>query len=224
MNDVPARLIVKRGPDPEQEYTLTLAEITIGRSSTNVISIPDPEVSRRHACIRYEGKGYTIEDWTSTNGTFINGRQLNSIVALNDGDEIRLGETIILRFLSSSAAGELPPRSPSPISSSAEAVTLLEAAPVERPSPSLQDEPSSIPAQEMRSDKVILPEDNQPARRARLLLLGCGCAFFLLVCLCAGSIFFLDAYQQGRLLYCGPIRPFFEILLGPVGFAPICPS
>ena len=224
MNDVPARLIVKRGPNPGQEYTLTPAEITIGRSSTNEISIADPEISRRHACIRHEGNRYIIEDWTSTNGTFVNGRQITGIVALNNEDEIRLGETILLRFLSSTATENLPPRTPPATSDSAEAETIVEAAPPALSAVFQQDDQSSAPAQELPSDEFILPEDNQPARRARLLILGCGCAFFLIACLCAGSLFFLDAYQQGRLLYCGPLRPFFEILLGPVGFAPICPT
>lgn len=223
MNGVPARLIVKRGPDPGQEYILAPVETTIGRSSTNDISIVDPEVSRRHACIKREGHRYIIEDWTSTNGTYVNGRQISGIVALNDGDEIRFGETILLRFLSSFAPENLPPRTPPSTSDSTATETLLEAVPPAWSAVAQQDNPSSDPAQPLPSDEFVLPEDNQPARRARHLLLGCGCAFFLLACLCAGSLFFLDGYQQGRLLYCGPIRPFFEIFLGPVGFAPICP-
>jgi hypothetical protein len=223
MNDVPARLIVKRGPDPGQEYILTPAEITIGRSSTNEISIADPEVSRRHACIRHESNRYIIEDWTSTNGTFVNGRQITGVVALNDGDEIRLGETILFRFLSDVAAQNIPSHDPLRTSDSSATDTIVEAAqPLSAAAE--QDEQPSAPTQGTPSDDFMIPEDNYSTRRGRLLVLGCGCAILLIACLCAATVFFLDAYQEGRLLYCGPLRPFFEILLGPVGFAPICPS
>lgn len=52
---------------------------------------------------------------------------------------------------------------------------------------------------------------------------GCGCIFFLFTFFCIATILFLDSYQQGRLLYCGALRPFFEIALSPLGFAPLCP-
>ena len=92
MNDVPARLIIKRGPNPEQEYSLTLVEVTIGRSSTNVIAIADPEVSRRHACIRWDDGSYIIEDWASTNGTFVNHAPVKRR-QLQNSDYIRIAFT-----------------------------------------------------------------------------------------------------------------------------------
>ena len=223
MNDVPARLIVKRGPNPGREYTLTPAEITIGRSASNVIAISDPEVSRRHACIRHEGKRYIIEDWTSTNGTFVNSHQITGVVTLNDGDEIRLGDTILFYFLSDTKGQNLPPQTPHTTLAPAETDTIVEATPY-RTATAEQEESLSAPAQDTSSDEFLLPENKQTARRGRLFILGCGCTVLLIVCLCAATLFFLDAYQQGRLLYCGPLRPFFEIMLGPVGFAPICPS
>ena len=45
--------------------------ISLGRSPENVIVIPDPEVSRKHAIISYEGGKLEIEDLNSTNGTYI---------------------------------------------------------------------------------------------------------------------------------------------------------
>jgi hypothetical protein len=54
-------------------------------------------------------------------------------------------------------------------------------------------------------------------------LLGCA-GLLLLLCLCGTvTLFALDAYDQGRLLYCGSLRPLWETLLGPFGFNPICP-
>jgi hypothetical protein len=54
------------------------------------------------------------------------------------------------------------------------------------------------------------------------LLIGCGLLAALLL-VCAGTFLLLDNYQGGRLLYCGAARPIFEFVLGPFGFAPICP-
>ena len=220
MNDVPARLIIKRGPNPEQEFSLTPVEVTIGRSSTNVVSIADPEVSRRHACIRWDDGNYIIEDWASTNGTFVNDRRISGPTALYNGDEIRLGETIILQFLANHE--NIQPRTDSQYADAADAVTVVESAPQMWPVESEQEAAASSPAGEMPSDQFILPEQRVNRGRCRRWVLGCGCGFLLFVFLCMSTIYFLDAYQQGRLLYCGPLRPFFEILLGPFGFAPVC--
>ena len=45
--------------------------ISIGRSPENVIIVPDPEVSRRHAVVSLEGGELYIEDLNSTNGTYV---------------------------------------------------------------------------------------------------------------------------------------------------------
>jgi hypothetical protein len=217
MNDVPARLIIKRGPNPEQEYSLTPAEVTIGRSSTNVIAIADPEVSRRHACIRWDDDSYIIEDWASTNGTFVNNRRISGPIALYHGDEIRLGETILLQFLTNH--GNIQPRTDSQY---VDAVTVVESAPQVWPVESKQEVVPSEPAEEVPSDQFVLPERGGERGSCQRWALGCGCGFLLIVFLCMSTVYFLDAYQQGRLLYCGPLRPFFEIIFGPFGFAPIC--
>jgi pSer/pThr/pTyr-binding forkhead associated (FHA) protein len=39
------------------------------------------------------GADYYVEDMNSTNGTFLNGRQLNGEARLNDLDEVRIGGT-----------------------------------------------------------------------------------------------------------------------------------
>jgi pSer/pThr/pTyr-binding forkhead associated (FHA) protein len=70
------RLIVRRGPQPNQIYDLNKGIITLGRDITNDIVINDPEVSRHHCRLTQGGGGYTIEDLGSTNGTFINGQRL----------------------------------------------------------------------------------------------------------------------------------------------------
>ena len=219
MNDVSAHLIIKHGPNPEQEYSLQAAEVTIGRGSTNVIAIADPEVSRRHACIWWDDSKYIIEDWASTNGTFVNDQRISGPAALHNGDEIRLGETILLQFLNDQE--QLQPITDIQYAA-ADAVTVVEAKPQVLTVEPAQEEVAAIPAEEMPSERMLLPEQRTERSRFRRGALGCGCGFLFVVFLCMSTVYFLDAYEQGRLLYCGPLRPIFEILLGPFGFSPVC--
>lgn len=66
------------------------------------------------------------------------------------------------------------------------------------------------------------PLYNEPPRRGRALLIGCGLLVALLL-VCAGTFLILDAYDQGRLLYCGPAQSLFETILGSLGVASPCP-
>ena len=233
MGDAVAHLIIGRGPNPNQEYTLTQAQTTIGRGATNDLVLPDPEVSRRHAQIVRDADGYSIEDWGSTNGTFVNGQRITARTPLEDGDEIDLGESISMTFL---YFVEPAVRTPD---EEADDITLLDWKddfPLETSERrTLQpDAPPPFAAQAPVYDAWEAPEPipypesapyPQPAAapRPRRRLLGCFLTLFLLLFLCSATLYFLDWYQQGRLLYCGALRPFFEIVLGPFGFAPICP-
>src|SRR5207302_1443543 len=100
------RLIVRRGPQPNQIYELNKDIITLGRDITNDIVINDPEVSRHHTRMTRGGGGYTIEDLGSTNGTFVNGQRLTDARPLAGGDMIGLGETVTLGYESTIAAPE----------------------------------------------------------------------------------------------------------------------
>lgn len=92
------RLIVRRGPTPNQVFDLTRDVITLGRDISNDLVVNDAEVSRTHLRLTRGIDGYTIADLGSTNGTFINGQRLLGSRPLNNGDQIGLGETVTLGY------------------------------------------------------------------------------------------------------------------------------
>ncbi len=71
---------------------------SIGRFDDNAIAIDDEEVSRLHAQISHrtdtgEVHEFTIFDYTSTNGTLVNGKPIRGVASLQDGDLIKIGNT-----------------------------------------------------------------------------------------------------------------------------------
>jgi pSer/pThr/pTyr-binding forkhead associated (FHA) protein len=70
---------------------------TLGRSRQCDIVLGDANVSREHAEIRPRGGSWVVTDLGSTNGSRVNGRQIEESEVVRPGDEIELGSTI-LRF------------------------------------------------------------------------------------------------------------------------------
>ena len=56
----------------------------IGRESGNAIEIPDKRVSRRHARIFPAGDRWWVEDLSSANGTYLNGKRIGKSQLLAD--------------------------------------------------------------------------------------------------------------------------------------------
>ncbi len=112
------RLVVRRGPQPNQTFDISKDVTTLGRDITNDIVINDPEVSRHHLRIARTADGCSIEDLGSTNGTFVNGQRISGSRPLNSGDMIGLGETVTLGYerLRPSQMGGMEPVGGSPMS------------------------------------------------------------------------------------------------------------
>jgi hypothetical protein len=67
--------------------------ITLGRAASSEVTVDDPFASAAHARIFPRGDFMYIEDMGSTNGTFLNGRQLRKPEQLKVADVIRIGDT-----------------------------------------------------------------------------------------------------------------------------------
>ncbi len=91
-NDLPI-IEVLEGNDAGIKYTLQGKIISFGRREDNQIFINDPNVSRYHARIIFQGE-WQIEDLESTNGVFINGQRIKKS-QLKSHDEILIGSTLM---------------------------------------------------------------------------------------------------------------------------------
>ena len=89
-----ARLLSKA--DPSKEFAVASGSNTIGRREGNDIALSeDSYVSGSHAELIADERGFWLVDVGSTNGTMLNGSRIepNTRMALNDGDEITIGQT-----------------------------------------------------------------------------------------------------------------------------------
>ena len=66
---------------------------TMGRSDGAAIRIDDPFASSAHARIFPQGEYMYLEDMGSTNGTYLNGRQVKATERLKMADVIRIGDS-----------------------------------------------------------------------------------------------------------------------------------
>ncbi|MBM3708434.1 MAG: FHA domain-containing protein [Actinobacteria bacterium] len=75
-----------------KKYRLVDGITTIGRSSRSDVVLDNEEISELHAKIIKEGKIFKIIDIGSLNGTFLNGKKINSPKVLKDNDELQFGD------------------------------------------------------------------------------------------------------------------------------------
>ena len=85
-------VVAALGYEPGTSFEIN-ESATVGRSPTADVRIDDPYASSAHARIFPRGQFMYIEDMGSTNGTYLNGRQLRKPEQLRVADTIRIGDT-----------------------------------------------------------------------------------------------------------------------------------
>lgn len=105
-----ARLILTHEGVNLREYTLDKDEIVLGRKPENDIQLDDQAVSGKHARFIREPSAYLedhydyyVEDLGSTNGTKVNGAQVDRQL-LKQGDVVQVGKH---KFTYDSGQGDL---------------------------------------------------------------------------------------------------------------------
>jgi hypothetical protein len=89
------RLIIERGPDVGRNFAVSQSRIVIGRGADCDVQLNDHRVSRHHTELRFEQGRWVVRDMGSSNGTWVNRRRLTQPYALNPGDELGVGSTVI---------------------------------------------------------------------------------------------------------------------------------
>jgi DNA-binding NtrC family response regulator/pSer/pThr/pTyr-binding forkhead associated (FHA) protein len=82
---------------PKQGLRIPLTErLILGRGATADLQLVDGKVSREHCRIDATGARAMIEDLGSQNGTYVNGEVINRPTPIAEGDEIMVGDTLLL--------------------------------------------------------------------------------------------------------------------------------
>jgi hypothetical protein len=92
------QLVMSQGPKPGHVFELPRSTVSIGRDPGNQVLIDDSQISRQHARITPQGGLMVLEDLGSTNGTTVNGLRISAPHTLAHGDEIGLGDNVMLIF------------------------------------------------------------------------------------------------------------------------------
>jgi Nif-specific regulatory protein len=100
-----AELEVIAGPLKGKTIPLDEDEISIGREPSNLVSLLDVSVSRRHCSISRDGEHFKIHDLNSRNSTFVNGVPVTER-ELASGDEIKIGNSVMVFVLPEAEAAK----------------------------------------------------------------------------------------------------------------------
>ena len=84
-------LVTLKGPQPGRHFSLDQEATILGRHPDSTIYLESQAVSRHHARIRAREAEYLVEDLRSSNGTFLNGKQIAGPVPLTEQDTLQIG-------------------------------------------------------------------------------------------------------------------------------------
>lgn len=89
------RLVVLLPSGQTMDLVLQGGELKIGRAEHNDVVLPDPTVGSSHAILRAHGSDYSIVDFGSRNGVFVDGKRINQTQQLRNGDVIKIGQCLL---------------------------------------------------------------------------------------------------------------------------------
>jgi predicted component of type VI protein secretion system len=100
------RLVILHGEHQGREIPLPETMFLIGRDDQCHLRPHCPRVSRLHCAIATWAGKVRVRDLRSRNGTYLNGQRIEGEVAVEDGDQLRVG-TQIFAFQIKQIPGEL---------------------------------------------------------------------------------------------------------------------
>ncbi len=105
-------LRVVAGHSAGRAFQVTGEPFVIGRAAEADGKLDDPQLSRLHARLTEVGGRLVIEDLGSTNGTFVNGRQIRAPTPVEPGDTIWAGITTLTLTTRKRPVSEVAPIEP----------------------------------------------------------------------------------------------------------------
>jgi len=85
-------LLIRIGGGREGEAIALDSDVTtVGRSPHSDLFLDDVTVSRHHARVIHDERGFLVEDLNSLNGTYVNRKRIERH-RLSDGDELQIGK------------------------------------------------------------------------------------------------------------------------------------
>ncbi len=158
-----ARLVYVDRNGRERSVTIgpDFPKVTVGRNPDCVIHTTKPSVSRLHTEFVYNRGVFEVTDLGSSNGTFINGREIRR-QALRDRDEVRCGDFTIRFFMEDdpAAVGAPPPQE------DAEAYAGYGNQPTSRQPVLDRPDPAAAPPPPYQDPGGAYPADADPYQRA----------------------------------------------------------
>lgn len=106
-----AALEIMKGPESGRMLPLAAGNTTLGRVTGNSHVVVDATVSRQHAKVFLRDGRHWIADLNSSHGTFVNGAKV-TLQTLTNGDEVRLGTTVLRYHAAGQRAAAVPPTPP----------------------------------------------------------------------------------------------------------------
>lgn len=189
------QFIVRKGPKVGQVFRLLQDSISIGRDPLSDIVLNDPEISRHHAKLVRTETGYAIEDFGSTNGSYIDGEKINpgGETELLPGQLLSMGSGVILLY---GVLSDDPP-TPEPFDDSIEQIDTpptIEPIPEPTPVPTMpepQPQPTPTPrmAQHQPTTPLVPSSDSTGGGSSRTRMV---VVLIVLIALCL--LFTLSAY------------------------------
>ncbi|MFP4321794.1 MAG: FHA domain-containing protein [Anaerolineales bacterium] len=82
----------------QRTFALDNDETIIGRSRVCDLQLEDPKISRQHAMLRLYKGHYFLQDMQSSRGTQVNDQSIETH-HLQDGDQIRMGDSVFVFHL-----------------------------------------------------------------------------------------------------------------------------
>src|SRR5207244_2793278 len=87
-------LVVAEGVHKGKAIPIPVTQFVIGRDEGCQLRPSSPAVSKRHCAILVKGSQVFVQDFGSTNGTFINDEPVSGETELKDGDKLVVGPLV----------------------------------------------------------------------------------------------------------------------------------